>query len=148
MAQNEAELRIAFDEIKRRAERRNLRPAPAAPVELRLTTVDAPESVSFGAVAALVDYARKTLGVDLELRGGGYGCLNMEFTTQQERGAILDAAILADTHFQSLLNELNAHIAILRTQDTMHTYAAFHKTKIGLATNRKKMRGSSMNRMA
>ena len=143
MAQDRTELKIALDQMKRLAERGTWRPTPAAPLELRLTTADAPENVSFAAVAALVDYAREKLGVNLDLRGGGFGCFDMGFTAPMEQGVILDETILNDPRFQGLLNDLNAHTALIRTQGTMRTYSAFYETKFALATNRQQQSGSS-----
>jgi esterase/lipase superfamily enzyme len=89
-------------------------------------------------VAALVSYADQTLGVALDLCGGGFGCFEMGFTATADQASVLDKAISTDRRFQNLLNDLNAHTALIRTHDTTQTYCAFHEIKVALATNRRK----------
>jgi esterase/lipase superfamily enzyme len=141
MPQSSAELRRVLQQMKEFAARGHSYPDTPPQAEFRLTTVDSPAAVSFKATAALVDYTREKLGVELDLCGGGFGCFDMSFAVRSEQTTILEDAILTDLHFQSLLNVLNTHIALVRTQGAARTYSAFYEIMVALATNRERQSG-------
>lgn len=141
MAQDQAELRQKLDFLKGLARKGTWRPAPEAPIELRLITVDSPDVVEFSAVSNLVRYSSEVLQTPFELTGGGFGCFDLTFTAKSDKGRDLDNAILSNPRFQYLLDDLNTHTAIVRSQGITRTYCAFYELKVALATNRQPQAG-------
>ena len=136
-SQNHIKLRETFEAIKRLALSHEWQPGPQPDVEMSLWTSDHPESVSFEAVCAIVDYAKCSLGVDLNLVGGGYGCLDMRFSAPHGSSDILEQAILKDNNFQICLNNARLHLVRVATPGRICDFAGFYEVPVGIATNRK-----------
>jgi esterase/lipase superfamily enzyme len=134
--QSSSRLEASLNKFKRLAEKRTWRPAPNAPLELRITTIDSSDTVTLSAVEAICAYTKDKLGLDLNLLGGGYGCFAMDFVAQEDDGSALDESIIGDPHFQALLNDLNAHTAEVTTRNSTRTYCPVYEIKLVFATNR------------
>ena len=67
----------------------------------------------------------------------------MGFTSDSGRADALENAILNNDYFQSLLNDLNVHVARVRVGDSTRTFTAFVSMKVALATNRNRQSGAN-----
>jgi esterase/lipase superfamily enzyme len=138
MSQSESELRAELDRIKELAGKRTWALTRPTQDELRLFTIDPPDSISPDVLITLVQYSKSALGVELQLHGGGHGCVDLAFSAEPGGADVLGKAIQFDPRFQAILNDLNIHFARLNTRHSSRSFSAFHKLKIVVVTDRKK----------
>ncbi|MBM2812777.1 MAG: hypothetical protein HW416_3536 [Chloroflexi bacterium] len=136
MHQSREQLKSTFDRMASLAKRHTWVPGEPSPVELRLTTMDSPEQVSFEAVESFVDYARQKHQVDLSLVAGGYGCFELGFAADAPSAVPLQRALADDKELQALLNVLGVHITRLKTPREQSSYCAYYDMQVAVATNR------------
>ncbi len=139
MAETEG-LRARYGSVSALHARGIWRHGPVRATNLRLTSWRDPSEISVETVERFVEYAEH-LGVHLELQGGGAGCFDLVFGSEDDGGKALERAILGDEHFQVLLAEMNVNLARVRLGGGYRAYACHARFNGAIITNRRQRAG-------
>lgn len=125
-----------FEDLILRAHNRIWRSAPTDFPILSLRSNRIPNKEQFLALQDLMKYAN-TLGVKLSISGGGYGCIDIQFTATFEKEEDF-LKLINDPKFQEYLEKLDVNRVSKFTGSKTYTFVQYERFKMLYATNRKR----------